>query len=76
MTYHSPHPGHYIREELDARGWSVADLATASGLGETLVLCITLGEIRVDACLSKALAKAFNVDADLFSNLQNSADAS
>jgi HTH-type transcriptional regulator / antitoxin HigA len=82
MTDRAPaeafHPSEFIREEMDARGWVVHDLALFMGgdyaanyLAMDLYLKIgpeqpgiRLGGVEV------ALARAFDVDAAFFSNLE------
>ncbi|MBG6118510.1 MULTISPECIES: HigA family addiction module antitoxin [unclassified Sphingobium] len=65
-----PHPGEFIREELDARGWSQRDLAYILGVPEQAVNLITSGKRGISPEMAKALGKAFDVSADYFANLQ------
>lgn len=65
-----PHPGEFIREELDARGWSQRDLAYILGVHEQAVNLIVAGKRGVSPEMAKALGEAFDVSADYFANLQ------
>lgn len=65
-----PHPGEFIREELEARGWSQRDLAYILGVPEQAVNLITSGKRGVSPEMAKALGKAFDVSAEYFANLQ------
>jgi HTH-type transcriptional regulator / antitoxin HigA len=72
--YEVPLPGMYIQEELDARGWSQRDLAFILGMQEPDLNKIIKGKTGVSFEMSKALAKAFDVDPDFFANLQKAYD--
>lgn len=69
-----PPPGFYIREELEARGWSQRDLAFILGCPEPVVNVIISGKRGISPEMAKALGKAFDVPAEFFSNLQNAFD--
>lgn len=70
----TPHPGFYIREELEAREWSQRDLAYILGTPEQAVNMILSGKRGVSPEMAKALAEAFDVHPDLFANLQRAYD--
>lgn len=72
--YEIPLPGMYIQEELDARGLSQRDLAFILGIEEPALNKIIKGKTGISFEMSKALAKAFNIDADFFANLQKAYD--
>lgn len=74
--YEIPLPGMYIQEELDARGWSQRDLAFILGIKEPDLNKIVRGKTGISFEMSKSLAKAFDVDADFFANLQKAYDFS
>jgi HTH-type transcriptional regulator / antitoxin HigA len=74
--YEIPLPGMYIQEELDARGWSQRDLAFILGIEEPALNKIVKGKTGISFEMSKALAKAFDIDADFFANLQKDYDFS
>ena len=65
-----PHPGEFIQEELDERGWSQRDLAYILGVPEQSVSVITSGKRGISPEMAKALGEAFDVSADYFANLQ------
>jgi len=69
-----PHPGDFIKEEIDSRGWSQRDLAFILGCPEQAVNMITTGKRGISSEMAKALGEAFGVPAELFSNLQSSYD--
>ena len=71
-----PFPGHFIREELDARGWSQRDLAWLLGVPEQSVTMIISGKRGVSPEMAKALGDAFDVNPDFFANLQRAYDMS
>lgn len=63
-------PGVYIREELDARGWSQRDLAFILGYSEQTITKIISGKSGLTAEMAKALAEAFGTSAALWAGLQ------
>ncbi len=71
-----PHPGEFIREELDARGWSQRDLAYILGVPEQAVNLIASGKRGISPEMARALGKAFDVSADYFANLQQAYEMS
>ena len=72
--YEVPMPGQFIQEELDARQWTQRDLASILGIEETALIEIINAGVSLE--MSKALATAFDVDDDLFANLQKTYDLS
>ena len=63
-------PGEYIRDELEARGWTVADLAGM--LGESVA---TIGEVlegrgRITPEAAERLADVFGTGAHVWLNLE------
>jgi HTH-type transcriptional regulator / antitoxin HigA len=69
-----PHPGFYIREELEARDWTQRDLAYILGTPEQAVNMIISGKRGISPEMAKALGEAFDVNPDLFANLQRAYD--
>ena len=65
-----PHPGEFIQEELDARGWSQRDLAYILGVREQAINPIIQGKRGISPEMAKALGEAFDVSAEYFANLQ------
>ncbi|TGR93371.1 addiction module antidote protein, HigA family, partial [Mesorhizobium sp. M2E.F.Ca.ET.209.01.1.1] len=65
-----PHPGEFIREELDARGWSQRDLAYILGVQEQAINPIISGKRGISPEMAKALGDAFDVSAEYVANLQ------
>lgn len=68
------HPGHYIKEEMEERGWMQRDLAFILGCPEQAVNLILSGKRGVSPEMAKALGEAFDVDPDTFANLQKAYD--
>ncbi len=76
MTYRVPPPGDIIKEELEAREWSQADLAYVLGIPAQSVNAILNGKRSISTDMAKALGQAFDVSPAFFSNLQASYDLS
>ena len=68
------HPGFYIREEMEARGWSQRDVAFILGIPEPSLNTILSGKRGISPDMAKALGKAFDVPPEFFANLQQSYD--
>jgi HTH-type transcriptional regulator/antitoxin HigA len=68
------HPGEYVKEELDARGWSQRDLAYILGCPEQAITAIIKGKRGITSDMAKALGVAFDVSPALFANLQQAYD--
>jgi HTH-type transcriptional regulator/antitoxin HigA len=71
-----PHPGEFIAEELEARGWLQRDLAYILGVPEQAVNLIISGKRGISPEMSKAMGEAFGVAPSFLSNLQNAHDMS
>lgn len=71
-----PHPGEFIREEVEARGWSQRDLAYILGVPEQAVNLIVSGKRGISPEMAKALGEAFDVSAEYFANLQQAFEMS
>lgn len=67
-----PHPGEFLKEELDARGWLQRDLARILGMPEQAVNMIVSGKQGISPEMARALGEAFDVDPEFFANLQKS----
>jgi len=70
------HPGHYIKEEMEERGWSQRDLAFILGVSEQAINPILNGKRGISPEMAKALGEAFDVPAEFFANLQQAYDLS
>ena len=68
------HPGHYIKEEMEERGWSQRDLAFILGVSEQAINPILNGKRGISPEMAKALGEAFDVPAEFFANLQQAHD--
>ncbi len=64
------HPGSFILEELEARGWSQVDLAYILGLAPQQLNPILTGNRAITPEMAVALGDAFDVPAEFFANLQ------
>jgi HTH-type transcriptional regulator/antitoxin HigA len=71
-----PHPGEFIAEELEARGWLQRDLAYILGVPEQAVNMIVSGKRGISAEMAKALADAFDVSPEFFANMQSAYEMS
>src|SRR6266446_7987053 len=65
-------PGEFIKEELEARGWTQGDLATIMGRQDSVVSAIINGKRSVSPQIASELASAFGTSAELWMNLQAS----
>src|SRR5512137_1421295 len=63
-------PGDFLLEELEARGWSQADLAGILGRSRAAVNEIVTGRRRISPDTAKGLAEAFGTSAELWLNLE------
>ncbi len=70
----TPPPGHFIKEELEARGLAQRDLAYILGTTEQVVTRLLNGKYGVSPEMAKALGQAFDVSPELFINLQSAYD--
>lgn len=70
------HPGVYLKEEMDARGWLQRDLAYILGVPEQAVNVILSGKRGISPDMAMALGEAFDVPAEFFANLQKAYDLS
>jgi HTH-type transcriptional regulator / antitoxin HigA len=70
------HPGVYIKEEMEERGWSQRDLAFILGCGEQALNPILNGKRGISPDMAKALGEAFDIPAEFFANLQQAYDLS
>jgi HTH-type transcriptional regulator / antitoxin HigA len=64
------HPGYYIKEEMEERGWSQRDLAFILGVSEQAINPILNGKRGISPEMAKALGEGFDVPAEFFANLQ------
>ena len=65
-------PGEFIREELEARGWTQSDLAEILGRPLAAVNQIIQGKRAITPRTAKELAAAFGTSAELWVNLETS----
>lgn len=68
------HPGYYLKEEMEERGWLQRDLAFILGVDESAVNVILSGKRGISPEMAKALGEAFDVPAEFFANLQKAYD--
>lgn len=64
------HPGSFIAEELDARGWLQADLAYILGMDNGQLSKLINGKSDVNSDLAVMLGEAFDMSPEFFLNLQ------
>lgn len=63
-------PGEFIREELEARGWTQRDFARILGRPLQNVNNIINGKTAITAATAKQLALVFGTSAELWLNLE------
>lgn len=68
------HPGFYIKEEMEERGWLQRDLAFILGCPEQAVSVILAGKRGISPGMANALGEAFGVNPETFANLQKAYD--
>nr|WP_051695394.1 HigA family addiction module antitoxin [Mesorhizobium ciceri] len=68
------HPGTFILEELEARGWTQVDLAYILGITPQQLSPILNGKQGISPDMAVAFGDAFDVPADFFANLQKQYD--
>jgi HTH-type transcriptional regulator/antitoxin HigA len=64
-------PGEFIKEELDARGWTQEDLAEIIGRQPSIVSGLIKGKRAVSPPIAADLAEAFGTTAQLWMNLES-----
>jgi HTH-type transcriptional regulator / antitoxin HigA len=64
-------PGEFIREELEARGWTQEDLAEIIGRQPSIVSGLINGKRAVSPPIAADLAEAFGTTAQLWMNLES-----
>ena len=64
-------PGEFVREELEARGWTQADLASVIGRPVQLVNLIVTAKKAITPRTAGELAAAFGTSPELWLNLQS-----
>jgi addiction module HigA family antidote len=68
------HPSEFIREELEERGWTVAELARRMGCQLLSAIEIVEGRERITRNGAVWLQSAFQVSAEMWLNLQSTWD--
>ncbi|AMM84140.1 HigA family addiction module antitoxin [Martelella sp. AD-3] len=76
MLKEVPHPGEFIRDELEARGWAQRDLAYILGVKEQAINPIMSGKRGISPDMARALSKAFGISPEYFLNLQKAYELS
>ena len=65
-------PGDFIKEELEARGWTQADLAEIMGRSPNDIVNLVSGKRSISPQIAKELAAAFGTSAEIWINLESS----
>jgi HTH-type transcriptional regulator/antitoxin HigA len=71
LTDNSFSPGEFIRDELEARGWTQEKLAQIMGRPESFLSQIVNGSKIITTQTAKELAAAFGTSAELWMNLES-----
>ncbi len=69
------HPGEYIAEELEARGWTRATLAATSGLDRRIIDELIAEKRSVTRLIAHCLGLAFGTGHQVWRNLQATWDS-
>lgn len=70
MARNVDHPGTFIADELEARGWTQVDLAYILGMSPSQLSPILTGKAGISYDMAVALGDAFDVSPEFFANLQ------
>jgi addiction module HigA family antidote len=68
------HPSECIREEIEARGWTLEAFADAAGIGLPLASEIVNGKRRMTRMVALCVGRAFGTGESLWRNLQAAYD--
>ena len=68
------HPGEFIKQELEARGWKQVDLIQITGLSARAINELIAGKRRITANTAQQLADAFGSQPEEWLKLQNMYD--
>lgn len=63
-------PGEYIQDELNAREWTIDDLADVTGITSRQIINLIQGKSGITPDTARALAEAFGQEAQTWMNLQ------
>jgi len=74
--YTVDHPGTFIKEEIEERGWTQLDLAYILGRQVQAINPILSGKRGISVDMAKALGMAFDMSPEFFINLQKIYDLS
>ena len=66
------HPGEYLQDEIDARGWTIDDFAKITGITKRQIINVLQAKSGVTPESAKAFAEAFGQQAQTWMNLQAS----
>lgn len=67
-------PGEFIKDELEARGWTQGDLARIIGRQDSVISSLINGKRSVSSEIASELAAAFGTSADVWVNAQTAYD--
>ena len=68
------HPGEYVRDEIEARGWSKSDLAAKSGLDQEYIDGLLAETKSITLLSAHRISQALGTDPILWLNLQSTYD--
>lgn len=68
------HPGEFVLEEMEARGWGIETLAEKSLLKRDLLEEVLAGHRKVTPLVALGLSYAFGTGREIWLNLQRSWD--
>ncbi len=63
--------GNFLREEIEARGWTQVEFARVSGIAESTIAQILQGTTTLTPKLAQALGTALGTSPDFWETLEN-----
>jgi HTH-type transcriptional regulator / antitoxin HigA len=63
-------PGTLIREEMNERGWTEAELASRAGLGPETIAGILAATVQIDGLIAARIGEAFGTSDRMWLNME------
>jgi HTH-type transcriptional regulator/antitoxin HigA len=63
-------PGEYLRDELQARGWTASEFARRLGISHGHLSALFTGQVPMSASLARGMAKALGTSSTLWLGLE------
>lgn len=65
-------PGEFVKDELEARGWTQEDFSEITGLASSMISTIVTGKRSISSDVASILAAAFGTTSQFWMNLETS----